>query len=57
MRFSLLFLPFDQPRTKADPPVIARIAGDRVLLDPRTVLPGQEQTVLEALRRCAQDRR
>ena len=25
-----------------DPPVIARIVGDRVLIDPRTVLPGQE---------------
>jgi L-seryl-tRNA(Ser) seleniumtransferase len=34
----------------ADPPVIARIAGDQVLFDPRTVLPGQEAALLAALR-------
>ncbi len=33
----------------ADPPVIARIADGRVLLDPRTILPGQEETLLNAL--------
>ncbi len=33
----------------ADPPVIARIADDRVLLDPRTVLPEQEADLLAAL--------
>jgi L-seryl-tRNA(Ser) seleniumtransferase len=27
------------------PPIIARIANDRVLLDPRTILPGQEEAV------------
>lgn len=32
-----------------DPPVIARIADERVLLDPRTVLPGQESDLLAAL--------
>ncbi len=32
-------------------PIIARIAGDRVLLDPRTVLPGQDRALLESLRR------
>ncbi|MCI0398344.1 MAG: L-seryl-tRNA(Sec) selenium transferase [Chloroflexi bacterium] len=32
-----------------DPPVIGRIAGDRLLLDPRTVLPGQERTVAQAV--------
>jgi L-seryl-tRNA(Ser) seleniumtransferase len=32
-----------------DPPVIARIEGDRLLLDPRTVLPGQEQALLKAI--------
>lgn len=31
-------------------PIIARIADDRVLLDPRTVLPGQESIVLETLK-------
>ena len=30
-------------------PVIARIARDRVLLDPRTVLPEQEQSLLQAV--------
>lgn len=32
-----------------DPPVIARIEGDRVLLDPRTVLPGEDESVVAAL--------
>ncbi|MBC6937354.1 MAG: L-seryl-tRNA(Sec) selenium transferase [Chloroflexi bacterium] len=30
----------------AEPPVIARIAGGRVLFDPRTVLPGQDQDLM-----------
>ena len=34
----------------ASTPVIARIADDRLLLDPRTVLPGQEKTLLATLR-------
>ncbi|MCY3917519.1 MAG: L-seryl-tRNA(Sec) selenium transferase [Chloroflexi bacterium] len=34
---------------EADPPVIARIADGRVLLDPRTVLPKQEVGLLTAL--------
>ncbi len=33
----------------AEPPVIARIADGRVLLDPRTVLPGEEDSLLAAL--------
>ena len=32
-----------------EPPVVARVAGDRLLVDPRTVLPGQEQLLLDAL--------
>jgi L-seryl-tRNA(Ser) seleniumtransferase len=32
------------------PPVIARIEDQRLLLDPRTVLPGQEDALLAALR-------
>jgi L-seryl-tRNA(Ser) seleniumtransferase len=41
----------------ADPPVIARIAAGRVLLDPRTVLPGQEPELLNVLVRLyRQDR-
>lgn len=34
---------------QANPPVIARIADGRVLLDPRTVLPDQEANLLAAL--------
>jgi L-seryl-tRNA(Ser) seleniumtransferase len=46
----------DQPNAAAtrlrrhDPPVIARVAQDRLLLDPRTVLPGEDEIVLDALR-------
>ena len=32
-----------------DPPVIARVFHDRLLLDPRTVLPGQDTLLLDAL--------
>lgn len=35
----------------ADPPVIARISADRVVFDPRTVLPGQESDLLTTLKR------
>ena len=34
----------------ADPPVVARIENDRVAIDPRTVLPGQEEPLARALR-------
>jgi L-seryl-tRNA(Ser) seleniumtransferase len=34
----------------ADPPVVARIDGGRVLLDPRTVLPGEDGAILAAVR-------
>ena len=34
---------------KADPPIIARVEDDRVVLDPRTVLEEQEEALLEAL--------
>lgn len=33
----------------ADPPVIARVADDRLLLDPRTVLPEQDDALIVAL--------
>lgn len=33
-----------------DPPLIARLQDDRVLLDPRTVLPGQDEALLSALK-------
>ncbi|MBU0494743.1 MAG: L-seryl-tRNA(Sec) selenium transferase [Chloroflexi bacterium] len=35
-----------------DPPVVGRIENDRFLLDPRTVLPDQDNLLLEALRRA-----
>jgi len=34
----------------ADPPVIARIADDRVVLDPRTIFPHQIEQVARAVR-------
>jgi L-seryl-tRNA(Ser) seleniumtransferase len=33
----------------ADPPVIARIKGDRVLIDPRTLLPGEDELLVQAV--------
>jgi L-seryl-tRNA(Ser) seleniumtransferase len=35
---------------EADPPVVARIEEGRVLLDPRTVLPGEDEALLAAVR-------
>ena len=35
-----------------DPPVIGRIEDDRLLLDPRTVLPDQDRSLLDALRQA-----
>jgi len=35
---------------KSDPPVIAHTENDRVLLDPRTVLPEQDETLLSILK-------
>jgi L-seryl-tRNA(Ser) seleniumtransferase len=34
------------------PPVVARIEDDRLLFDPRTVLPGQEKMLLAAIRQA-----
>jgi L-seryl-tRNA(Ser) seleniumtransferase len=33
-----------------NPPIIARTSNDKVLLDPRTVLPGQEGALLVGLK-------
>jgi L-seryl-tRNA(Ser) seleniumtransferase len=38
----------------ADPPVIGRIEDDRLLLDPRTVLPEQENLLLQVMQRLGQ---
>ncbi|MEE2927183.1 MAG: L-seryl-tRNA(Sec) selenium transferase [Chloroflexota bacterium] len=35
---------------EANPPVVARIEDDRVILDPRTVMPEEEESLLTALR-------
>ena len=53
--FALALPPGDPDGTAArlraaDPPVVARIDGGRVLLDPRTVLPGEDDAVLAAVR-------
>ena len=34
---------------QSNPPVITRIEDNRLLLDPRTLLPGQEQVLLAAV--------
>lgn len=34
-----------------EPPVIARIADSTLVLDPRTILPGEEEALVQALRR------
>jgi len=34
---------------EADPPIIARVENDRLVIDPRTVLPSQEQSLLTGL--------
>ena len=40
---------------QSHPPVIARIENDRILLDPRTVLPGQDAVVLACLQTALLD--
>lgn len=37
---------------RADPPVVARIEGGAVVLDPRTVLPGEDEALLRAVAAC-----
>ncbi|MGE5141820.1 MAG: L-seryl-tRNA(Sec) selenium transferase, partial [Acidobacteriota bacterium] len=38
-----------------DPPIITRIENDHVVLDPRTILPGQEETVARGIRAALDD--
>ncbi len=51
----LLALDVDQPNAFAerlrnsDPPIIARVENDRVVIDPRTVLPDQEEPLLRGV--------
>ncbi len=53
---SVLALPAGAPDARAarlrraDPPVIGRIEEERVVLDPRTVLPGEDAAVVAAIR-------
>ena len=35
---------------QGDPPVVARIEEDRVLLDPRTILPEEDEALLLGVR-------
>ena len=35
---------------RGHPPVVARVQADRVLIDPRTVLEGQDSDLIAALR-------
>ncbi len=35
---------------EGDPPIVARIEEDRVVLDPRTVLPGEDEAVIAGVR-------
>ncbi len=37
-----------------EPPVFARIHEDHVLIDPRTVLPGEDEIILDAVRRIGE---
>ena len=39
-----------------DPPIVARVERDRLILDPRTVLPSEDELVVEALRQMLQTR-
>jgi L-seryl-tRNA(Ser) seleniumtransferase len=55
---SLVRLETDTPRAlelaarlrHADPPLVARIEADRVVLDPRTILPGEEAQIARLVR-------
>ena len=54
----LLSLPVRRPDKlltrlrQQNPPVIARLQDDRVVLDPRSVLPEHEEALLSALKRA-----
>jgi L-seryl-tRNA(Ser) seleniumtransferase len=58
-----LALPVDKPNAfakalrQSTPPIITRIEDDRVLLDPRTVMPEQEESLLQILRKHLEDKR
>jgi L-seryl-tRNA(Ser) seleniumtransferase len=53
---SVLALPGGDPDAllarlrRSDPPVVARIEADRVVLDPRTVMPGEDDAVIRGVR-------
>jgi len=36
---------------QSDPPIVVRVARDAVVVDPRTLLPGDEEQVMKALNR------
>jgi L-seryl-tRNA(Ser) seleniumtransferase len=39
-----------------DPPIVARIEGNRLMFDPRTVLEAEEETLLAGIELCAKQR-
>ena len=41
---------------RADPPVVARIEDNQVMLDPRTVLPEEEENMLRSLQTALEGR-
>jgi L-seryl-tRNA(Ser) seleniumtransferase len=43
----------DQQLRDANPPVVGRIVDDRVLLDPRTLLPGEADQIVAVIRQIA----
>lgn len=45
-------VPLERRLRSSDPPVIARIAGDRLVIDLRTVALGEEPALLQALRQA-----
>jgi L-seryl-tRNA(Ser) seleniumtransferase len=42
---------------EGEPPVVARVAADRCCLDPRTVLPGEDEPLFDAVERALQSLR
>jgi L-seryl-tRNA(Ser) seleniumtransferase len=46
---------FMQRLRKFDPPIIGRIQDEKAVFDPRTVLPGQDESLLKGIRQTLQE--